>query len=256
MGKNNTISYGVNKSSGWLLFASLLVFIVLAGPRCSSEPASDDTQIPNNTVIPGDNGLFNDDPIGDIILPGSDTVQTPSSQIDSGLNNSSAVYTLLQQEKERAIESIQALQEDAILTLVSLKFVNGLSDSNLVTNYYIYLSASNPDYYYLVNMPRTGAGLKRFLMPKEDLSLPFNLLEVQEEYWKMSYADALQAVETRGGATFRANHENGFEVSAILAKPVNQFTNWFITYRATDGTGQVFKATVDSVSGETTIVGS
>lgn len=255
MGKNNTISYGVNKSS-WLLFVSLLVFLVLAGPRCGAdEPV--DVQIPDDNIDnPIDSGPFGDDPFGSIDYPGSSTNPTPSNQDDSGLNNSSAVYALLQQEKERATESIHALQEDAILTLVSLKFVNGLSDNNLVTNYYIYLSSSNPDYYYLVNMPRNGAGLKRFLMPREDLSLPFNLLEVQEQFWKLSYADALQAVETRGGTTFRANHTNAFEVSAILAKPAGQFTNWFITYRATDGTGEVFKATVDSVSGETTIVGS
>jgi len=251
MGENT-----IKKSSIWLLFVSLLVFIVLAAPRCdSSEPES---QLPDDNEVLDDNGFLADDSIGSIDLPGSTTApnSTSSSQIDSGLNNSTVLYALLQDEKNTATTAIQALQEDVILTLVSLKFVNGLSDNNLVTNYYIYLSASNPDYYYLVNIPRSGGGLKRFLMPQEDLALPFNLLEIQDQYWKLSYADALQEVEKRGGLTFRANHPDAFEVSAILAKPANQFTNWFITYRATDGTGEVFKATVDSVSGETTIVGS
>ncbi|RLC37436.1 hypothetical protein DRH29_01755 [candidate division Kazan bacterium] len=254
MREDITISHGLRKSSIWLAFVSLLVFIVLAAPRCSSsepEPTSSDN------VVSNDNNFLSDNPIGNIDLPGSSLPEsTPGNQYDSGLNNSAAMYALLQDEKNTAIASIRALQEDVILALVSLKFVNGLSDSNLVTNYYIYLSASNPDYYYLVNMPRNSASLKRFLMPKEDLALPFNLLEVQDQYWKLSYADALQEVEKRGGLTFRANHPDAFEVSAILAKPANQFTNWFITYRATDGTGEVFKATVDAVNGETTIVGN
>src|SRR5680860_1551464 len=139
----------INKSSSWLLFASLLVFLILAGPRCGAQPdiVSDGSDDPTTDT----GGLFDADPLGDINLPGGDTNQTPGSGLDSGLNNSTAVYALLQQEKEKATESIKALQDDAILTLVSLKFVNGLSDNNLSTNYYIYLSASNPNYYYLVN---------------------------------------------------------------------------------------------------------
>ena len=236
-----------------LLFAAVVVTVALAGASCRRGPQADDQTDQNSS----ENSQFLDgSQINNIETPGSttNTAQPSTDTANSGLPNPTEIATLLQQEKSRAQEAIKALQDDVVLQLVSMKFINSLSNSTgLVTNYYIYTSALNPNFYYMVNVPRTGDRLKRFLMPTEDLELPFGLIPIEDKWWVLSYADALQEVEKRAGAAFRAKHPN-FEASVILAKPVGSFTTWFITYRANDGSGEVLKATVDSYSGETTIL--
>lgn len=171
-----------------------------------------------------------------------------------GLPDAVASKTLLDAELTKANESITTLQTDVVLKLVSMKFVNSYSDrTGLSTNYYIYSSPQNPQFYYLVNAPRNGEKIKRFIMPIEDLELPFDLLDLPKQFWKLSYIDAIKAGESKGGKDFVTQHPQ-FELSMILAQPAGQYLNWFLTYRATDGSGAILKIAVDAYSGEASIV--
>nr|AQS30610.1 hypothetical protein [uncultured bacterium]AQS31135.1 hypothetical protein [uncultured bacterium] len=239
----------MGKSKTVLLLVGLFTVIALAGVSCSRGLQTTDNAVDNtldNTVA--DNAVVDNTAV---INPTNQTTTTVSS---SGLPDPASVKASLATETSGAETAVKTLQADAVLQLVSIKFINSLSDqTGLSTNYYIYASASNPNFYYLVNMPRNGEKLKRFLMPVEDLDLPFDLLQIPVKYWKLSYAEALQSVEQRGGSDFRAKHKT-FEVSAILAIPAGQYLSWFVTYRATDGTGDVLKASVDANSGAVSLI--
>jgi len=166
-----------------------------------------------------------------------------------GLPDPTVARPLLQEEITKATAKMKELKDDVVLQLVSMKFVNSLSDqTGLVTNYYIFSSPTDTRYYYLVNVPHNGEQMKRFLMPKEDLELPFDLIAVPFTYWKQSYVDAMKTAETNGGEAFRTKHAK-FEVSAILAQPAGQYLYWFITYRATDGTADMLQLSVDANKG-------
>lgn len=181
--------------------------------------------------------------------------QTPISTIpESGLADPDLIYQSLLRETTSATESIRRIQPDAVLSMVSSKYINSLSNTfGLSTNYYIFSSQEKPDYYYLVNVPRNGDSPKRFIMPVEDFDLPFSVLPIPLDRWKVSYVAALQKVETSGGAAFRGQHKT-FDASVILAIPAAQRLSWFVTYKATDGTGAVLKVQVDAETGDVQIV--
>ncbi len=237
----------MKRSSLVLSLVGLTVFVMLAGLSCRRGPAADETNTAVNNEVT-DNTVANNTAV---INP---TDQTTTTVGGSGLPDPASLRTSLTAETQNAEAAVKTLQPDTILQLVSIKFINSLSDqTGLSTNYYIYASATNPNFYYLVNMPRNGERLKRFLMPVEDLDLPFDLLPIPVKYWKLSYADALKATEQRGGSDFRTQHKT-FEVSAILAIPAGQYLSWFVTYRATDGTGDTLKASVDANSGAVSLI--
>jgi hypothetical protein len=224
------------------VFVSVLIFVGLSAVSCQRGPGLEDP-------------IVNDDsnPIDDPTDPSdlNPPILTPPS---SGLPDPSLIRQQVINERFDADAAVQALQPDVILQLVSTKFINSLSSqTGLATNYYIYSSSSNTDFYYLANVPRNGESLKRFLMPKEDLDLPFDLVNVPLDAWKLTYADALQKAEERGGSDFRARHTT-FEVSVILAKPAGDILSWFITYRATDSTADMLKIAVDANNGATIVI--
>lgn len=225
------------------VFVSVLVFVTLSAVSCQRGPGLEDSNLIDATPPPVDDTT---DPI-DLGLP----VLTPPP---SGLGEPSLLRQSIIQERIKADQAVQALQPDVILQLVSTKFINSLSSrTGLATNYYIYSSSSNTDFYYLANVPRNGESLKRFLMPKTDLDLPFDLVNVPLDVWKLTYADALQMAEQRGGADFRARHAT-FEVSVILAKPAGDILSWFITYRATDSTADMLKVAINANNGEAIVI--
>lgn len=224
----------------------VMVMMVLTAASCRRAARNDNTD--TNNVVTNDlaNTIANSlDSLGNTTVNNS----TSSNLILGGLPDPEVARPLLQEEITKATAKVHELREDAVLQLVSMKFANSLSDTaGLVTNYYIFSSPTDTRYYYLINVPHNGEQMKRFLMPKEDLELPFDLIAVPFGYWKQSYVDALKTAEAGGGEAFRAKHKN-FEVSVILAQPAGQYLYWFITYRATDGTGDLLQLSVDAYKG-------
>ncbi len=223
-----------------LVVGGLIVLVGLTAAGCRRLPATNTvteqpTETPDNTVV----------------TPNQTQQNTPPEPTTaSGLPDATAAKPLLDTELKRATDAIKQLKPDAVLKLVSMKFINSLSDqSGLATNYYIFSAASDPKFYYLVNAPRNGERIKRFIMPVEDLELPFDLVDLPFQFWKLSYVQALNISEQKGGLAFRTQHPK-FEASAILAKPAGQYLSWFVTYRATDGSGAVLKVSVDAFTGE------
>lgn len=177
-----------------------------------------------------------------------------TSSQNSGLEDPESATVKLIGERTKATEFIRSLEPPAELVMISLKYINSLSNqTGLATNFYIYSSSSHPNFYYLVNAPRSGENMKRFIMPVEDLQLDYSVLPIPLDIWTINYAKALQSVEEKGGAEFRARHKS-FEVSAILAMPATQFLSWYVSYKATDGTGEALRASVDAHSGQVQIV--
>lgn len=218
-----------------ILVLGVVVMMALTALSCGRGTQTNDA---DNTAV--DNTITNE----------ANTVANTTVDTGSGLPDPTATRPLLQGELKQATAKIQALKSDVVLQLVSMKFVNSLSDSSgLVTNYYIFVSPTDTRYYYMVNVPHNGEGIKRFLMPQEDMELPFSLIPVPYQWWKLSYVDALKLAEENGGATFRAKHPK-FEASVILGKPTGQYLDWFITYRATDGSADVLQVSIDAYDGK------
>lgn len=234
----------------WIGLA-LVVVVVLSAASCQRRvPVSDPV---DNTI---DNTVDNN---GDDSKP--DYVPFPGTNPPaSGLADPAVIFPQLLRETTAATERIHLLQSDAVLTMVSTKYINSLSNTfGLSTNYYIFTSPSEPNYYYLVNIPRDvpldptrPETMKRFIMPVQDFNLFFDLLPVPFDRWKVSYAGALEIAEATKGAEFRAQHKT-FEVSAILAIPAGHQLNWYITYKATDVSGALLTMQVNAETGEVII---
>lgn len=245
----------MTRNRSTLVLLGLLVTVGLTAAACGRGPGLANDNQDNQQQ---DTGSTTQTPDGvDLSLPdlgnGSSNVGTPP-QSGLGLPDSVASQPILDAEVQRATAAVAELEEDVILKLVSTKFVNSYSDqTGLATNYYIFASPSNPQYYYLVNVPRNGDRLKRFIMPVDDLELQFDLLDLPFQFWKLSYIDAIKAAEGVGAKDFTNQHSK-FDLSLILAQPAGQYLNWFLTYRATDGSGAVLKVAVDSYSGTASIV--
>ena len=235
------------KKIAWLGLMMALI-MVLIGAGCERRAPVE------NVVedIPVDNTLDNsiDNTINEPILPPF-----------SGLPDPIATLPDLKKEFEDATNIIKAWvingqpRQDLLLTIVSSKFLNTLSDDGLDTNWFIYTTASDPDNYYLVNMPRKGRPAKRIMMPKADFNFDFEVLPIPLDQWKVSYIAALLKAENLGGAEFRGRHKT-FETSVILAYPAAglQQLNWSVTYKATDITGEQFRVQVNADTGEGIIV--
>jgi hypothetical protein len=226
-----------------IVILGIVAMMALAAVSCRRVPKA------NNVANSIDNGLANSisnslDALGNTVSNSTSTNFTLG-----GLPDPEVTRPLLQEEITKATAKVKELKDDAVLQLVSMKFVDSLSDTaGLATNYYIFSSPTDTRYYYLVNVPHNGEQLKRFLIPKEDMELPFDLIAIPFTYWKQSYVDALKTAELGGGEAFRAKHTK-FEVSAILGQPAGQYLYWFITYRATDGSGDLLQLSVDANKG-------
>lgn len=236
----------------WLLVFAAVLAVSLTAAGCNRGPGLDtDTETPGDETTNTPTGFDITSPTG---LGGEQSNVGTPPVAGLGLPDAIASKAVLDGELVRATDAIRLVQKDAVLKLVSMKFINSFSDqTGLSTNYYIFSSAEEPQYYYLVNVPRNGEKIKRFIMPVEDLELPFELLNLPFEYWKLSYIDAIKAAETQGAKEFITQHPK-FELSAILAKPAGQYLNWFLTYRATDGSLATLKVAVDSLSGKASVV--
>lgn len=257
--KNNlytdNMNLGKTKSakSVYVLFA-LVVLVTLTAAGCQRGPALDTNTDQNTDQAASQSQNPTGFDIGNPDLgQGQSGVGTPPTT-GLGLPDATASKAVLDAELTKATDAVHVLANDAVLKLVSMKFINSFSDTaGLSTNYYIFSSPANPQYYYLVNVPRNGEKLKRFIMPVDDLELPFDLLDLPFRFWKLSYIDAVKAAETVGAKDFVAAHSK-FELSAILGQPAGQYLNWFLTYKATDGSGATLKIAVDSYSGKASIV--
>ncbi len=227
-----------NSNLAAILVLGVVVMMALTALSCRRATTDNTDNTANNTITNDTNTIANNTIANTIVDQGS------------GLPDATAARSVLQEELKQATAKIKALKSDVVLQLVSMKFVNSLSDSSgLVTNYYIFVSPTDPRYYYMVNVPHNGEGVKRFLMPQEDMELPFSLIPVSFQFWKLSYVDALKLAEENGGAAFRAKHSK-FEASVILGKPTGQYLNWFVTYRATDGSADVLQISIDAYDGK------
>jgi hypothetical protein len=224
---------------GGLLVVVLLMTLSAAGCKRRAVDNTVDNNISNLTNTTTDQ---------------SDSFSNTTSP-ESGLADPVAIQAQLVNEAKEATDFIRLIQPDAVLALVSTKYINSFSNAfGLSTNYYIYTSAAETNYYFLVNVPRNNLDpMKRFLMPVQDFELDFAVLEIPTQYWNVNYAKALQLAEAQGGSNFRAQHKT-FDVSVILARPAGKYLSWFISYKATDASGAKLQIQVDANSGEVKIV--
>jgi len=236
----------------WIGLALVLV-VVLTAASCKRAAPVDNTI--DNTIDTSEEDQTNDDTNGDNdpdFTPYPGTGLSPGS----GLPNPDTYQAVLTRETQDATDFIRLIRPDAVLIAVAAKYINSLSNTfGLSTNYYIFSSASDHNFYYLVNVPRNGLdSMKRFLMPVQDFDLDFDLLPIPFQYWQINCIKALLLAETQGGGSqFRTNHKT-FEVSTILAIPVGQHLTWSITYKATDGSGGVLQVQVHANTGEVQII--
>ena len=249
------------KNIAWIGL-TIALMLVLIGAGCQRRAL--DNEITNNTI---DNSAI-DNSVDNTI----DNSLTPPNNVvpDSGLpKNTDLLLTDLKKEFVDATAAIKSLiicgqtKDDLVLTIVSSKFINTLSDDGLDTNWFIYTSPSDPANYYLVNMPRKGLKFKRIIMPVTDFDFLFEVLPIPDgkdgrpNLWNKSYIDALYKSEALGGALFRAAHKT-YEVSTILAYPASgspQQLTWSVTYKSTGISPEAtFKVQVNATTGEGMVI--
>jgi len=244
------------KNIGWIGLALILVAILTAASCQRAVPSNDAI---DNTIVDTseEEDQTNDDTVNN---NDSDPTSYPTNTdplLNSGLPDPDTYQAVvLTEEIQAATDFIRLIQPDTVLIAVATKYINSLSNTfGLSTNYYIFSSPSDFNFYYLVNVPRNKLdSMKRFLMPVQDFSLGFDLLPVPFQYWNINCIKALLLAETQGGGSqFRAEHKT-FETSTILAIPVGQYLTWSITYKATDGSADVLSVQVDANTGEAQII--
>lgn len=230
----------------WLVWGMLGVALIVTLSAAGCQRRAVDNTIDN----PIDNSIAN---ISNTTTDTGSNLGTKSPE--SGLADPTAIQAQLTRETKEATDFIRLIRSDAVLALISTKYINSLSNTfGLSTNYYIFTSLAEPDYYFLVNVPRNGLDpMKRFLMPVQDFELDFSVLDIPMQYWKFNYVQAMQLAEAQGGSAFRAQHKT-YEVSIILVRPASKHLSWFITYKGTDASGAKFQIQVDANSGEVQIV--
>lgn len=236
----------------WLIWGLLVIVLLMTLSAAGCRRRATDNTL-DNTI---DNSISNIANTTTGSATNTEVTPYPGTTVpSSGLADPIVIQAQLVRETQEATDFIRLIQPDAVLVLLSTKYINSLSNTfGLSTNYYIYSSPSEPDYYFLVNVPRNGLDpMKRFLMPVQDFELDFSVLPIPSEYWKLNYAKALTLAEAQGGSSFRSQRKT-FDVSVILARPAGKHLSWFITYKATDGSGARLQVQVDSNTGEVQIV--
>lgn len=238
------------KSRGAVFWTLPILVVVFMGAGCGDN----DSQMVDNGIT---TEIFNQS--GEEITVDDNTADGSSGSAeslidffdDANLPDPIKVMPQAVAETGSATDFIKKIQADVVLTMISSNYIGSLSDTRgLNTNYYIFTSEENPEWYYLVNVPRDGGGLKRFIMPKEDFSLDFQIEPIPFQFWNVNYASAMGIAEKNGGKDFRIKHNNNFETALILAKPIANLLSWHITYDATDGTGDRFKISINANTGE------
>jgi hypothetical protein len=136
---------------------------------------------------------------------------------------------VIQQEIQQAQEKARGWQTDAKLTAVSVQFKNGIHYDCLEQYNYVFTSNKKPNQYWIVNNSRIDEEIAE-AYADGDLFESVVPKQIDQEYLKINFIQALELVERKGGYEFRIDHAGKYIVTLLLVHPQNGVLNWHVSY--------------------------
>ena len=180
------------------------------------------------------------------------TLATTQTTTSTGTTSSNITTidtsTILEKSKQNftlAKQKATSWKSDAVFYNLTIKFPPTL-DIDSGTETYTYGSASDPTYWWTISISQSTGSSIRAIIPKEDyltdLKHPAPL-----GLWKINYAQALQAAETAGGATYRTSSTLSEINLSLASDQTGQKLYWTVEYK---GVSDSKKIIIDGESGQ------
>lgn len=144
-------------------------------------------------------------------------------------------------------------QSNSKMVAVQIEVPSSLKQ-DAVSSRYIYSSPSVNYYYWTIAISADNTSYIRALIPKEDY-LSSDLDIIVDDFWKLSYVQALQIADNNGGSSWREANNLG-QVTLVLSRgQPNNHHYWNVEYIAVDQDGQRvdsnnFKLKISSYDGQ------
>lgn len=164
------------------------------------------------------------------MLWGKDDVQPTLAagsflQLDYIKEDASFVAELADAYKQASRWNVQAK-----LAAISMRFDGGL-DYDFLTRYVYVFQAAGVDSNYVVNSSRVAQEVRSTYDPAEIFGETVVPTNIDEEYLKINFVQALEIVEQAGGSTFRADHSGNYYVNLLLMQPERDVLSWIVSYQ-------------------------
>ncbi|MEI6498838.1 MAG: hypothetical protein WCO23_02660 [bacterium] len=137
-------------------------------------------------------------------------------------------------KNEYSLSSLNAkeVQADNQLSAIDIEVASDLKPSS-VTSRYVYSSANDATYNWLMTFTQLSNNFTRMLIPKEDYL--GQLTVINTKLWKFNFVTALQIAEKNGGMKWRENNDIlGIRLTLRHTEPKNWLL-WTIEYKGKEG---------------------
>ncbi len=122
-------------------------------------------------------------------------------------------------------------QADAVLLLLSTRYVDSLSEDGAVDRF-LFSSNIQPDVYFAIDIARDDlTRYTRNLIYVEDYALKSGVMPIPMKYFKTTSSEALEIADSMGGAQFRSDNPN-YEVTMVLSLAGGNNLAWYVVYSA------------------------
>lgn len=225
-----------------LVFIIVGVVIFLRNHQ-SNNNNNTETEISTNSTV-DKNAVDN---TTDDSIANDSTTNNLNTSSDSILDESEQkAAALFKKYEKQAYAKAKTWKDNATLCAASVKISNDLSTQG-ITYSYIYCTPDDKTFYYNINFNSTGDFLRALIWQTDYIKA--NLPAISLQYFKISFAKALQIAETNGGQSFRNNNpQSDITLNLYKAKP-NNYNYWFVQYQDRETPEKLIKQ-IDANSGE------
>lgn len=140
---------------------------------------------------------------------------TSSPQMEIISQDSAETLAKIQENLLKAKEAVKSWKGNAQFVSLVLK-ISPEAKVNTLTETFVFGSTDDTANWWTYSISEETGKIVRSVTPKEDY-LETDLLPIKEEYWKISYIEAIKTAEENGGTTFRAKFPKT-QINAVLAQ--------------------------------------
>lgn len=165
----------------------------------------------------------------------SNTAVTPTAN-DFTNQKSTAVTSQTKTDLDKARVAAAGWKSDATWVALNFKEPADMNPKNL-TQTFVFGSATDIDNWFTYSIDTNGKFV-RAVIPKSDF-LGSALQPIGEQYWKISYIEALQTADTNGGNAYKAKYP---ETETTITLNQTEPKNWvwyIIEYRSAIGNQKI-----------------
>jgi len=154
-------------------------------------------------------------------------------------------------ELDYATARAKEWEQDSALTAVMIKYTGSIAPKN-GKDTYIFSSPSVAAYYYTIafNQLKDSSGqttFDRIIYYKDDYFLPKDTIVMPQQYWKLSFLDALKKADDLGGKDIRRTNTN-HDVTLLLSAQQGKYLIWTTEYTVSGE--RKFFTTMNSFNGD------